>query len=111
MTRIRMNSLEVPLLFFFPIDWPEPFGLVMIEAMACGTPVIAYTNGSVPEIIEDGVTGYLIRSIEEGEKAVENVSSLSRSRVREVFEKRFSAQRMASDYVEIYQRLCSPLEK
>jgi glycosyltransferase involved in cell wall biosynthesis len=86
----------------FPIDWPEPFGLVMIEAMACGTPVIAWPNGSIPEIIEDGVSGFLVESIDEAVAAVEKINSLSRHRCREEFERRFSALRMAADYVRLY---------
>ena len=89
----------------FPIDWPEPFGLVMIEAMACGTPVIAWRNGSVPEVIEDGVTGFVVSSIEEAAEAVERVASLSRHTCRRVFEERYDAARMARDYVEVYRRL------
>jgi glycosyltransferase involved in cell wall biosynthesis len=89
----------------FPIDWPEPFGLVMIEAMACGTPVIAYPRGSVPEVLEDGVTGWIVEGIEEAVQAVERVPTLSRSRCRQVFEERFSASRMAHDYLRIYRRL------
>lgn len=87
----------------FPIDWPEPFGLVMIEALACGTPVIAYDHGSVPEVIEDGVTGFLVHSIEEAVRRVDEVGALDRSRIRRTFERRFSAARMACDYVAIYQ--------
>jgi len=87
----------------FPIDWPEPFGLVMIEALACGTPVIAYDHGSVPEVIEDGVTGFLVNSIEEAVRRVDEVGALDRARIRRTFERRFSAARMASDYVAIYQ--------
>jgi glycosyltransferase involved in cell wall biosynthesis len=89
----------------FPIDWPEPFGLVMIEAMACGTPVIAYDRGSVPEVMEDGVTGFIVQHVDEAAKAVNRVSNLSRSRCRDVFERRFAVGRMASDYVEVYKRL------
>jgi glycosyltransferase involved in cell wall biosynthesis len=89
----------------FPIDWPEPFGLVMIEAMACGTPVIAYPRGSVPEVLEDGVTGWIVEGIEEAVQAVERVPALSRARCRQVFEERFSASRMAHDYLRIYRRL------
>jgi glycosyltransferase involved in cell wall biosynthesis len=89
----------------FPIDWPEPFGLVMIEAMACGTPVIAWRNGSVPEVIEDGVTGFVVSSIEEAVEAVERMASLSRHACRRVFEERFDAARMARDYLEVYRRL------
>src|SRR5579875_2084795 len=89
----------------FPIDWPEPFGLVMIEALACGTPVIAWRCGSVPEVIDDGVTGFIVDSLDEAVQAVSRVTSLSRRRCREVFEQRFSAARMTQDYVAIYERL------
>ncbi len=93
------------LALLFPIDWPEPFGLVMVEAMACGTPVIAYRGGSVPEVIEHGVNGCIVEDIEEATKAVQEVSTMSRRRCRQVFEERFSARRMAQDYLSIYQRL------
>ena len=89
----------------FPIDWPEPFGLVMIEAMAAGTPVIAWRNGSVPEIIEQGVTGVIVDSIDEAVEAVDHVIGLSRLAIREVFEARFTARRMANDYVAAYRKL------
>jgi glycosyltransferase involved in cell wall biosynthesis len=89
----------------FPIDWPEPFGMVLIEAMACGTPVIAYRNGSVPEVIEHGVTGFVVDGMEDAVRAIERLPSLSRRRCREVFEERFSAARMARDYVAVYERL------
>jgi len=89
----------------FPIDWPEPFGLVMIESMACGTPVIAYDCGSVPEVMEDGVTGFIVRDLDDAVKGVNRIRDLSRSRCREVFERRFAAERMASDYVDVYMRL------
>jgi glycosyltransferase involved in cell wall biosynthesis len=89
----------------FPIDWPEPFGLVMIEAMACGTPVIAYRWGSVPEIIDDGVTGFIVDDLEAAVEAVPKVRDLDRSLCRRRFEERFSATRMAQDYLTIYQRL------
>jgi glycosyltransferase involved in cell wall biosynthesis len=89
----------------FPIDWPEPFGLVMIESMACGTPVIAARRGSVPEVMENGTTGFIYDTIDEAVGAVHLISKLSRRECREHFEKRFSVSRMASDYVTIYQRL------
>jgi glycosyltransferase involved in cell wall biosynthesis len=89
----------------FPIDWPEPFGLVMIEAMACGTPVIAYRCGSVPEVLEDGVTGFVVDDLDGAVRAVEGVAGLSRQRCRQVFEERFSAPRMARDYLAVYRRL------
>ena len=96
----------------FPIDWPEPFGLVMIEAMACGTPVVAYKGGSVSEVMEDGVTGFIVHEIEQAVEAVGRVRDLSRARCREVFEKRFTASRMASAYVNVYKRLIdSDVEK
>jgi glycosyltransferase involved in cell wall biosynthesis len=92
----------------FPIDWPEPFGLVMIEAMACGTPVITYARGSVPEIIEEGKTGFIVDTIDAAAKAVLKASALERRLIRARFEKRFTATRMANDYVELYQKLERP---
>jgi glycosyltransferase involved in cell wall biosynthesis len=89
----------------FPIDWREPFGLVMIEALACGTPVIAWPNGSVPEIVEDGRTGFVVDTMDHAVHAVGRVSSLSRSTCRTVFLDRFNASRMASDYEKVYQHL------
>ena len=89
----------------FPIDWPEPFGLVLIEAMACGTPVIAYRGGAVPEIMEQGHTGFIVHGLEDAVEAVRNVPQLSRKRCREVFERRFTATRMAHDYVQQFERL------
>lgn len=89
----------------FPIDWPEPFGLVMIEAMACGTPVIAYRKGSVPEILKAGVTGFVVNSVEEAVKAVRQLEYLNRAECRRTFEERFSVRRMALDYVQIYSSL------
>ena len=89
----------------FPIDWPEPFGLVMIEAMACGTPVIAYRSGSVPEVIDDGVTGFIVESEEEAVDAVNQLALLDRRKVRERFEERFSAYRMAREYERHYRQL------
>jgi glycosyltransferase involved in cell wall biosynthesis len=88
-----------------PIDWPEPFGLVMIEAMACGTPVIAYRGGAVPEIMEEGHTGFIVEELEDAVEAVRRVPELSRKRCREVFEQRFTATRMAHDYLQAYKRL------
>jgi glycosyltransferase involved in cell wall biosynthesis len=89
----------------FPIDWPEPFGLVMIEAMACGTPVIAYRGGAVPELVEPCRTGFIVESLEAAVEAVRRVAQLSRKRCREVFEQRFTAMRMAHDYVQQFERL------
>jgi len=89
----------------FPIDWPEPFGLVMIEAMACGTPVIAFRNGSTPEVIDDGVTGFIVNDLQEAVAAVRAVKKLDRAGVRAAFEERFSAERMALDYLAVYRDL------
>ena len=93
------------LALLFPIDWPEPFGLVMIEAMACGTPVIARPRGSVPEILEHGTTGFVVEGIDEAVQAVRDVLPLSRERCRDVFEERFTAVRMARDYLTVYDQL------
>ncbi|HWB08307.1 MAG TPA: glycosyltransferase family 4 protein [Pirellulales bacterium] len=89
----------------FPIDWPEPFGLVMIEALACGTPVVAWRNGSVPEIIKDGVTGFVVECEEEAIEVLSGVSRLNRQRCRREFEERFDATRMTQDYLDVYRRL------
>jgi glycosyltransferase involved in cell wall biosynthesis len=89
----------------FPIDWPEPFGLVMIEAMACGTPVLAFRCGSVPEIIDDGLTGRIVSSMDEAVAALPQVLALDRTIVRARFEERFSAAQMATQYVKLYQKL------
>jgi glycosyltransferase involved in cell wall biosynthesis len=90
----------------FPIDWPEPFGLVMIEALACGTPVIAYRHGSVPEVIDDGVTGFIVSTQAEAVEAVAKLGHLSRAQCRAAFERRFSAPCMAKAYLNLYQQRC-----
>jgi len=89
----------------FPVDWPEPFGLSMIEAMACGTPVLAFRCGSVPEIIDEGITGAIVETVEEAIAALPGVMGLDRKKVRQRFEQRFSATRMAKDYVGVYRSL------
>jgi glycosyltransferase involved in cell wall biosynthesis len=89
----------------FPIVWREPFGLVMIEAMACGTPVIAFDNGSVPEVLEDGVTGFIVHNDEEAAEAVGRLGTLDRRRIRAEFDRRFTAHHMAQNYLKIYSRL------
>jgi glycosyltransferase involved in cell wall biosynthesis len=91
----------------FPIDWREPFGLVMIESMACGTPVIAWRCGSVPEVIQDGATGFIVDGVDQAVEAVERTSELSRETCRRVFEERFDVARMASGYLEAYRRLAN----
>lgn len=94
----------------FPISWPEPFGLVMIESMACGTPVIAFDSGSVPEILEDGLTGFVVKDVEEAARAVHRLDRLYRPSIRSRFEERFSAAAMAREYVRIYRKLAAPVE-
>ena len=89
----------------FPIDWPEPFGLVMIEAMACGTPVIAFKCGSVPEVVDEGLTGMVVESVDQAVEAIRCLDSIDRRMVRARFEERFTAGRMARDYVKLYQSL------
>lgn len=89
----------------FPINWPEPFGLVSIEAMACGTPVIAFNRGAVPEVVDDGVSGLIVDSLDEAVDAVRRVGTVDRAKVRRTFEERFSAERMCHDYVAIYRTL------
>ena len=94
----------------FPIDWPEPFGLVLIEAMACGTPVIAWDCGSVPEVIEDGLTGFVVGDMEGAVDAVSKLDGLDRAAIRVRFEQRFTAERMAKDYVAVYRSLITALD-
>jgi glycosyltransferase involved in cell wall biosynthesis len=89
----------------FPISWPEPFGLVMIEAMACGTPVIAFKSGAVPEILEDGLTGFVVDNVEQAAKAVDNLDLLFRPTIRSRFEERFNVRAMAREYLGIYSKL------
>jgi glycosyltransferase involved in cell wall biosynthesis len=91
----------------FPIDWPEPFGLAMIEAMANGTPVVAFRCGAVPEVVDDGVTGLVVDSVDAAVAAVPRALEFSRGRIRREFEKRFSAGRMARDYLAVYEGLCA----
>ena len=94
----------------FPIDWPEPFGLSMIEAMACGTPVLAFRCGSVPEIIEDGLTGMIVDTMEEAVAALPRVLALDRHKIRRRFDERFTAARMARDYVSVYRSLLNAIK-
>jgi len=101
----KPDFLSGAIALLLPIDWPEPFGLVMIEAMACGTPVIAFNRGSVPEIIEHGITGMIVQDEAEAVAAVGQVMRLPRDRVRQRFEERFTAEHMAQNYVSLYRRL------
>ena len=94
----------------FPIDWPEPFGLVMIEAMACGTPVIAFRRGSAPEVIDDGVSGFLVDDVSHAVAATGRIAELDRTRAREAFERRFGIERVAREYVQIYRSLANAEE-
>ena len=95
----------------FPIDWPEPFGLVMIESMACGTPVIAFNCGSVPEVMDDGLTGFVVNSVDEAVAALGKVKTLDRAKVRETFDRRWTSRRMAEDYVNLYEELIAKAGK
>jgi glycosyltransferase involved in cell wall biosynthesis len=88
-----------------PVDWPEPFGLAMIEAMACGTPVIAFNRGSIPEVVDEGITGFVVANVEGAVEAVGKLSAVPRERVRKRFEERFTARRMALDYLAVYRQL------
>jgi glycosyltransferase involved in cell wall biosynthesis len=106
----KQEFLGNALALIFPIDWPEPFGLAMIEAMACGAPVIAFRRGSTPEVIDEGVTGMLVDHVEAAVSAVNKVPRLSRKECRARFEKRFSARRMALDYVKVYKSILQDSE-
>jgi glycosyltransferase involved in cell wall biosynthesis len=99
----KIGFLGGAMALVFPIDWPEPFGLVMIEAMACGTPVIAWGEGSVPEVIDHGVSGMIVSSVEEAIEAVRQIPLMNRRAVRNRFEKRFTAARMAADYIRTFE--------
>ena len=103
--RQKAKFIGEALALIFPIDWPEPFGLVMIEAMACGTPVIAFRSGSTPEVIDDGVTGYLVDGVEAAAAAVVRLPNLDRSKVRARFDERFAISRVAEDYLKVYRTL------
>ncbi len=103
--REKSDFLSGAVALLVPIDWPEPFGLVMIEAMACGTPVIAFNRGSVPEIVEDGITGFIVEDVNGAIGAVDRLAHLSRDKIRQRFEARFTARRMAQDYLSVYRSL------
>jgi glycosyltransferase involved in cell wall biosynthesis len=101
----KSDFLSAAIALLVPIDWPEPFGLVMIEAMACGAPVIAFNRGSVAEVVDDGVTGFIVEDETSAAGAVRDVASLSRRTIRRKFEERFTARRMADDYLRLYCKL------
>ena len=105
----KSEFLSGALALLVPIDWPEPFGLVMIEAMACGTPVIAFNRGSAPEVIEDGLTGFVVEDVNGAIGAVDRLSHLSRAAIRRRFEQRFTARRMAQDYLAAYRSMTDRL--
>jgi glycosyltransferase involved in cell wall biosynthesis len=109
--RDKFPVLAQALALLFPIDWPEPFGLVQIEAMAVGTPVIAFPSGSVPEVIDPEVTGFIVYSVEEAAQMVERAASLDRARIRRTFEERFSVQRMVNDYEDLYETITAGVER
>jgi glycosyltransferase involved in cell wall biosynthesis len=99
----KNTLLGKALALLYLIDWPEPFGLAMIESMACGTPVIAFKCGSVPEVVDNGLTGYVVTSLSQAAKAVKNLNLISRENCRKTFDQRFSSERMANDYIKLYQ--------
>jgi glycosyltransferase involved in cell wall biosynthesis len=103
--RDKSEFLSGAVVLLVPIDWPEPFGLVMIEAMACGTPVIAFNRGSVPEVMDDGVTGFIVEDETGAIGAVDRLGHLSRPKIRKRFEERFTSRRMAQDYLSVYRGL------
>ena len=103
--RRKSDFLGNALALLFPVDWPEPFGLVLIESMACGTPVLAFDSGSVPEIVRDGVSGKVVRSVEQAIGALPDVLKLDRRRIRKAFERDFSARRMARNYESLYRAM------
>jgi len=105
--RRKSEFLGAARALLFPISWPEPFGLVMIESMACGTPVIAFKSGSVPEILEDGLTGFVVEDVDQAVAAISRLDRLFRPSIRSRFEERFSAAAMARDYVKIYEKLAA----
>lgn len=103
--RDKGDFLGNALALLAPVNWPEPFGISIIEAIACGTPVIAFARGSVPEIVNQSKSGFIVRTVDEAVAAIRKVRRLSRKTCRKIFERRFTAARMAQDYVEIYKRL------
>jgi glycosyltransferase involved in cell wall biosynthesis len=107
--REKSDFLSGAIALLVPLDWPEPFGLVMIEAMACGTPVIAYNRGSAPEVIDEGISGFIVEDEAGAIGAVDRLGQLQRVKIRQQFEKRFTARRMAQDYLAVYRSLADRL--
>ena len=103
----RLDLLSHARALIFPIEWPEPFGMVMIEAMACGTPTIAFRRGAVPEVLEEGVTGYIVDGVDGAVDAISRLDAIDRRRCRAAFDARFTSLRMAREYVAVYERLIS----
>jgi glycosyltransferase involved in cell wall biosynthesis len=103
--REKSEFLSGAIVLLVPIDWPEPFGLVMIEAMACGTPVIAFNRGSAPEVVDEGLTGFIVEDVNGAIGAVDRLEQLSRAKIRRHFEQHFTARRMAQDYLSVYRSL------
>jgi glycosyltransferase involved in cell wall biosynthesis len=103
--KVKGSFLRDAIALLFPICWPEPFGLVMIEAMACGTPVLAYRAGAVPEVVDEGITGKIVDNIDQARVVAVQVAGLDRRKVRRRFEERFTARRMAKDYIGVYRSL------
>jgi glycosyltransferase involved in cell wall biosynthesis len=108
--RDKSEFLSGAITLLVPIDWPEPFGLVMIEAMACGTPVIAFNRGSAPEVVDDGITGFVVEDVSGAIGAIDRLGHLSRKKVRRRFEERFTVRRMAQDYLSVYRSLMTVTE-
>jgi glycosyltransferase involved in cell wall biosynthesis len=107
----KRSFLGDALALLFPINWCEPFGMVMIEAMACGTPVIAFGMGSVPEVIDNGKSGFIVKDTSEAIEAINKLPGFSRVDVRKIFEDRFTAERMTKDYVKLYTQLNGKTKK
>jgi glycosyltransferase involved in cell wall biosynthesis len=109
--RAKNDFLGNALATVFPVDWPEPFGLVMIESMACGTPVIAFRRGSVSEVMTDGVTGFVVDNVDQAVAALGRIGEVDRAGCRQTFDQRFTADRMARDYLALYARLARGPER
>ncbi|ACD82698.1 glycosyltransferase family 4 protein [Candidatus Methylacidiphilum infernorum] len=109
--REKNELLGGALALVFPVCWPEPFGLSMIEAMACGTPVIAYPHGSIPEVVDHGITGFIVKGVEEAVYVLSQIHTFDRKRCRQRFEQRFSAQKMAEAYISLYQKVIAQKRK